>query len=213
MSSEHVQPNDPRQQSDAQRRTRKPKWVMTEAAWTKLLNALATDKDDGGTEYEKIRLKLIRIFEWNGVGPADELADETLNRVARHLDEGKQIDNLHGYIVGVAKVIVKEVKKKPKLTSLDETTESQLQAGTESVEPDARLHCFDRCLAALPSEKRYLIVEYYQDDKRDKIKRRQKLADELRIPLNALRIRAHRIRMGLEKDINKCLETEPERND
>ena len=213
MSSEYFQPNDSSKSSDAKKRTHKPKWVMTQAAWDKLLNAFSADQEEAGRQYEQIRSKLIRIFEWNGVGPADELADETFNRVARHLEEGKEIDNLLGYIVGVAKVIVKEVKKKRKLMSLDETTESQLQAGPEPVEPDTRQRCFDRCLTALPSEKRYLIVEYYQDDKRDKIKRRQKLADEIGIPLNALRIRAHRIRVGLEKDINKCLETEPERND
>src|SRR5262245_50862299 len=129
---------------------------MTQAAWEKLLKAFSADEEEAARQYEQARLKLIRIFEWNGVGPADELADETFNRVARDLDEGKPIESLLGYLVGVAKLVAKEARKKPKLISIDETTEDQLQAGTEMVEPDTRQQCFDRCLAALPSEKRYL---------------------------------------------------------
>ena len=210
MSSDDFQPEVPR---NTKSRRHKPKWVLDQEAWDKLLHAFSADEVEAARQYEKIRLKLIRIFEWNRVESADERADETLNIVARHLVENRQIDNLPGYIVGVAKNLVKEANKKPKLESLDETTESQLRAGPEPVEPDNRQRCFDRCLAALSSEKRYLIVEYYQDDKRDKIKRRQKLANALGIPLNALRIRAYRIRMELENCINQCLETELARNE
>lgn len=213
MSSDDFQPEVPPNKSDDKRKTRKPKWVLTEAAFNKLLSVLATNGDDGGEEYERIRLKLLRIFEWNRVGPVDELADETFNRVARHLLEGKEISNPIGFIVGVAKVIAGEVRRKRKPVSLDDVTEVQQQIEPEPVEPNPRQSCFDHCLAELPSEKRYLIVEYYKHEKGDKIKRRQKLADELGIPMNALRIRAHRIRMGLEKCIIKCLETGLARND
>ena len=187
---------------------------MTREALDKLLNAFAADREEAGRQYEQVRLKLIRIFEWIGVGPADELADETFNRVARHLDEGKEIENLLGYIVGVARHVAQEAKRKTKETSLEDTTEAQRQTAPEPVGPDnPRQRCFDHCLAELGSEKRYLITEYYQHEGSDKIKRRQKLADELGIPLNALRIRAHRIRMGLENCITKRLENEPARND
>lgn len=210
LSSDDFQPNDPPDQSNAKS---KPKWVMTKEAFDKLLNAFSSDRDEAAKLYERTRLKLCRFFEWKGVGPADELADETLDRVARHLDEGKQIDNLIGYIVGVAKLVYKEAIKRRTLVSLEDAPESLRKAEPERVEPDLRQQCFDRCLAELSSEKRYLIVEYYQHDKRDKINRREKLAAELGIPMNALRIRAHRIRMGLEQRIKECLKSGEDRND
>jgi hypothetical protein len=50
-----------------------------------------------------------------------------------------------------------------------------------------------------------LILQYYSDDKREKIDRRLSLARRLSIPLNALRSRAQRIRNRLEECVNGCL--------
>jgi len=186
---------------------------MTQAAFDKLLSSFAADRNDAGEQYERVRTKLFRVFEWHAVGPADELADETFNRVARRIDEGQQIDNLPGYIHGVAKIICKEVQKKHPPISLDEAPENQQQTTPEPVEPDTRHECFDHCLGLLSREKRDLIVEYYQQELRQKITRRQKLAERLGIPLNALRIRAHRIRMTLETCITQCLEMNQGRNE
>src|SRR6185295_14660850 len=151
----------------------------TQVAFDKLLSSFSPDRDEAGQQYERTRVKLCRIFEWYSVGPADELADETFNRAARRIDEGQKIDNLPGYIVGVAKIIVKEVKKKHQPISLDDAPDNQQQTAPEPVEPDARQECFDRCLDELSREKRDLIVEYYQQELRDKITRRQKLAERL----------------------------------
>jgi hypothetical protein len=52
---------------------------------------------------------------------------------------------------------------------------------------------------------REIILSYYQDERRAKIDRRKRLAEQLKISLDALRIRAHRIRKGLEKCIASCL--------
>lgn len=208
MISDDFQPCEPRDQIDAPSKTHdKPKWVMTQAAFDKLLNEFSPDRDEAAQKYEQTRTKLIRYFEWHSVGPADELADESFNRVARRLDEGQKIDNLLGFLHGVANMIRKEVLKKLPPVPLDDAPESQQQMAPEREEPDPRLECFDQCLEKLSSERQKLIVEYYQQELRYKIVRRQKLAERLGIPLNALRIRAHRIRMTLETCITKCLES------
>jgi hypothetical protein len=69
------------------------------------------------------------------------------------------------------------------------------------VEPDEgvslreqRLECLDCCLHELKPEQRELVVEYYRDAKRQKIDRRRELAARLGISMNALGIRAWRIR-------------------
>jgi predicted kinase len=45
---------------------------------------------------------------------------------------------------------------------------------------------------------------YFEEDSRSKIEGRKVLAGQLKIPLNALRIRVHRIRMQLEQCVREC---------
>ncbi len=179
-------------------------------AFEKLLAALAPDREEAGREYQRLRIKLIRYFEWRTVVPGDDWADETFNRVARRLDEGKVIDDVIGFIFGVARHLCQEAirdrDKEP--APLDETHESQYAPAPDSVEPDEREDCFDRCMEKLLPENRNLILEYYQEERRAKIQIRQRMAERLHIPLNALRIRAHRIRLTLEKCIKECMETQ-----
>jgi DNA-directed RNA polymerase specialized sigma24 family protein len=68
-----------------------------------------------------------------------------------------------------------------------------------------RIECFELCLEGLLPENRALILDYYQGEKSGKIGLRKQLAEKLGTPLNALRIRAHRIRMQLEKCVGECL--------
>jgi DNA-directed RNA polymerase specialized sigma24 family protein len=60
-----------------------------------------------------------------------------------------------------------------------------------------RLESLDRCLQKLKPEQRDLIGEYYRDTGREKIERRRDLANRLGITMNALGIRAYRIRDAL----------------
>jgi DNA-directed RNA polymerase specialized sigma24 family protein len=89
----------------------KTKWSLTTQAFEKLLNAFSLDREEGAAKYEVIRQKLIRYFEWRSIAQADEYADETINRVARRIDEGQQIENLSGYFYGVARMVSKEALK------------------------------------------------------------------------------------------------------
>jgi DNA-directed RNA polymerase specialized sigma24 family protein len=65
--------------------------------------------------------------------------------------------------------------------------------------------CLRRCIERLPLHNRELVLQYYQDEKRAKIDNRKLLAERLGIALNALRIRAHRIRAALQKCVEECL--------
>lgn len=194
--------------SHSESTTKNKKWSLTQQAFDKLLNAFSEDREEAGAKYELARRKLVRFFEWRSIESADEQADETLNRVARRLDEGQTIDNLMAYILAVAKLVWMEVIKTRQRAPIEiddpETTFQPVVA--QDVEPDARLECLDRCLDSIPGENRKLIIDYYQEERRLKIELRQELADRLQIPLNALRIRAHRIRLSLEKCITNCLQ-------
>ena len=156
----------------------------------------------------------MRFFEWRAVGAAEEYADETINRVARRIDEGQNIDKLMAYIFGVARVILKEATKDRERApiALDDAPEATRQKAPEPVDPDARQICLDQCLDELGVESRDLILSYYEGQGRAKIDNRQILADKLQIPLNALRIRVHRIKRTLENCLAECLQGAAARN-
>ena len=191
------------------------KWQLTSEAFQKLLACFSLDPEEAAREYELARRNLIRFFEWRSVPDADNWTDETINRAARRIDEGQKIENLMAYLYGIARRILKEVDRyrdrSPK--PLDEVTKNIKAKESEIIEPDARQVCFDRCLEELSGKDRDLILDYFQSEGGAKIRSRQGIADRLGIPLNALRIRVHRIRKTLENCISECLQVKLARND
>lgn len=187
----------------------KTKWTLTHDALEKLLNSFSPDRDEAAAQYEAMRRKLVRFFEWRGIDAADEHADETINRVARRIDEGQSIDNLKSYFYGVARMVYLEALRDREHApiALDDAIHDLREEITQEMEQDPRVVCLDRCLESLPPQNRYLIVNFYEEEKRAKIELRQDLADRLQISINALRIRAHRIRVNLEECISTCLQS------
>jgi DNA-directed RNA polymerase specialized sigma24 family protein len=93
----------------------------------------------------------------------------------------------------------------------DELDEQRVGAAPAvDAHPDPRLRdCLEACLASLPLESRTLILEYYQDQRRQKIDRRVRLADQLGLSANALRSRAQRVRDRLERCVRACAAGRP----
>lgn len=198
----------PDETSNARRQsTKHGPWVLTSQAFEKLLAKLSTDRDEAGQQYEMIRTRLIRYFESRAIDSAEARADETINRVARRLDEGQQIENLIGYMYRTAYLVFLEALKEPAHDEIDPERAPTIVPDPlfEDSEQERRQRCFDQCLHKLTAENRELILGYYREEGRTKIDLRKQLADGLRIPLNALRIRAHRIRTFLERCIAECL--------
>jgi hypothetical protein len=54
---------------------------------------------------------------------------------------------------------------------------------------------------------RSFILRYYQGDKRCRVENRHRMAEELDLPLNALRNRALRLREKIENCVSKCIST------
>jgi DNA-directed RNA polymerase specialized sigma24 family protein len=185
----------------------KHEWVLTKGAFDKLLACLADDPELAGEKYEELRRMLVKIFEWRGALFPEDCADETLNRVARRIDEGVEIRDIGGYAYGVARLVLLETTKAPdtRRVALDDFMATAPLV--ESTEEKIELACFEECLQQLPSDSREIIVQYYSEEKRAKINRRKELAARLGIPLNALRSRAQRTRDKLELCIIRCLRT------
>ena len=182
---------------------------LTEQAFIRLLERLGDDDDQAAKKYEDLRHTLIRSFEWRGAPFPEEHADETFNRLARKLDEGVEIRNLSDYTYTVARLVWLEALKgdHKRRAPLDELEHEPIALDTsrEMTEKEDHLNCLDDCLAALPSESRDLIMEYYVDEKRGRIDRRRDLAERLGLRRDALANRAQRLRDKLEQCVTRCL--------
>ncbi len=146
------------------------------------------------------------------------MADETLNRVARRLEDGETIyaGQFSSYAYGVARNVLREHARGPEPRSqpldallppshphLSPSEEEEKALARESSE--RRLECLESCAGALPEDARLLILSYYEGASGERIDRRRQLAERLGVPANSLRIRAHRIRARLEKCVNACV--------
>jgi DNA-directed RNA polymerase specialized sigma24 family protein len=170
-----------------------------------LLAQLDTDRERAGERYEIIRRKLVRLFEWRGCEAAEDLTDETFNRVARRLSEGVALrSEPYGYFCGVAHLVYKEVLRQSsrQRRALESGDWPPPEPGPEADDP--QLECLRRCLKGLTEGERELVLRYHQGE--NNIRNRQALARDLEIQLNAVRIRVHRIRRKLEDCVKRCLE-------
>ncbi|HSN88035.1 MAG TPA: hypothetical protein VL025_14855 [Thermoanaerobaculia bacterium] len=171
-----------------------------------LLAFLSPDRDLAGVQYEAIRRRLVRLFEWRGCDNPEDLADETINRVARRIHEGTPVlsPDPYSYFCGVAHLVTKEfARRAARERAALERDEWQPIPFSEEDEEDGRLDCLRHCLERLPHDQRQLVLRYHQED--DHIRSRQTLSQDLGIPMNALRIRVHRIRRKLEDCVRDCL--------
>lgn len=183
------------------------KWTPTQQSFEKLLATFSSDHDEAGRIYVQVRLKLLRLFERHGVADADRCVDVTLDRVMRRLDEGEAIANIMGFIYTVAAYIRKEDwTEQKKVRDAEDEIKSQTELKQrKGVEENPLQFCLERCLGDLPVETRKLIEDYYSEDGSAKIRLRRQMAKALGIEMNALRLRAHRIRLSLETCVKECV--------
>jgi DNA-directed RNA polymerase specialized sigma24 family protein len=178
----------------------------------RLLKALDPDRDNAGEEYERIRQRLTRLFIWRGCANADELTDRTMERVTRRLDEGADIytDSVYAFFHGVALRVMQESWREAARVSAIAKDPTLVQPPAEADDIDAdgdrerRLACLKRCLAKMPARSRELL-HVYHGQKGTAVSARRQLAHALAVPLTTLRLRMHRLRMGLRACIEECL--------
>jgi RNA polymerase sigma factor (sigma-70 family) len=174
--------------------------VLTQAAFDSLLAWLDSDREKAGKKYEDIRRRLIKIFTCRGCHEAEDLADETINRVTSKVDQvaGGYAGDPALYFYGVANKIHHEyLRRKPPAAVAPPAILTQ--------DIEQEYECLEECMRRISPASRELIMQYYREEKRAKIDHRKELAERLGIALNALRIRAHRVRASLQQCVRECL--------
>jgi DNA-directed RNA polymerase specialized sigma24 family protein len=182
---------------------------LTQDLFDGLLARLDSDREQAGYKYEEMRRKLIKLFECRGCSNPAELADETINRGAKKLNEGQElwVEDPAIYCYGVARNVLKE-----SFRFSGRQVPIECLEGLQGVWPEHKSHEeeLEACLAHLdillremPAESRELITSYYQGEKSAKIQGRRVLAQSLGIPVSALRIRAYRIKEKLRRTLKR----------
>jgi DNA-directed RNA polymerase specialized sigma24 family protein len=195
---------------------KKRDWTLNPHAFQRLLTWLDEGANSDGQKYLEMRRRLAAYFDRKNCPTPDELADDTLNRVARRLEEEGAIegDTPARYCYIVARFVfmehLREVQKNNTLVhDLRQHPHADapvaFEADDEEKIQEQRLNCLEQCLKRLESASRELIARYYVGKARVKIEHRRALAEELGITMNALSIRACRIRERLEACVRECL--------
>ena len=173
--------------------------VLRQEDFDRLLAWLDQDRERAGLAYEKIRWRLITIFAARECPVPEELADETMDRVARRVADIREtyVGDKALYFLGVANNVPHEYLKRP--------APAEPPPENDTEETERAYLCLERCLERLPADSKLLIRRYYSEEKQAKIELRKQLADELGVSLNTLRLRALRIREKLQACIERCL--------
>lgn len=185
--------------------------MLTKDSLEKLLLYLDEDRERAGENYETLRVGLVRFFEWRGCAFPEEHADETIDRVARKIVQGEEIRNIHSYVTAVARFVFMEFLKEREKYQAALGQLPQEPVRQELPDEDARLECVRKCLQTLAPENAQLMMAYYQDEGRNKIEIRKKLAQQLGISPHTLRMRLQRLRAKLEECVMDCLRQQPNR--
>jgi DNA-directed RNA polymerase specialized sigma24 family protein len=171
----------------------------------RFLNWLNPDRELAGKRYEMIRRRLIVIFTSKGKDQPEKMADNCIDIVIRKAQE--IVPTYHGdplnYFLGVARNVIK--KMDPKFVPVEEVDVSEDTVGRQT-ETERRYGCLEQCLDQIGSASRELVLEYNRHKGKAKIDQHAALAKQLGITVNALRIRAHRIRETLESCVKRCVE-------
>jgi DNA-directed RNA polymerase specialized sigma24 family protein len=199
-----------------QRAEAKKNWAMSSGAFHRLLAWLDQGADSEGEGFLEMRRRLVAYFDRKNCPDADELADETLNRVARRLEEEGRIESetpaKYCYITARF-VFMESLRDKERAgVPLDDARALEARQPTTAEADEKRLRekmldCLEHCSEKLEAASREIIFRYYFGEERVKIENRRALAGSLNISVNALSIRACRIRDKLESCVGKCAES------
>jgi DNA-directed RNA polymerase specialized sigma24 family protein len=174
------------------------------AAWQKLLEFIAREGGEPNEAYRSMRRRLLKFFAWRGSHNVEELADETLTRVALKLAQAEvQAPSPVAFVLGVARMIDREWKRREgRWVGLGDATVDAVPTVSDAGK-ERLLAALELCLQQLSDADRSLLLRYHEPRGERRAAVRQAIADELATALNALRVRMHRMRLQIEDCVQR----------
>jgi DNA-directed RNA polymerase specialized sigma24 family protein len=151
---------------------------IVSGGYDKLLLLLGRNEHEAARAYKKLREKLLTYFECRRISPAEDHADEVMHRIAAKAAAGEAIEDINRYAIGIARFVRLESFRSPKTVSIDDDPGSENFNSISfdpalAVQPDVlmdgddtndTLTCLRKCLDALGSDNRELLLAYYETD-------------------------------------------------
>jgi DNA-directed RNA polymerase specialized sigma24 family protein len=168
--------------------------ALNKSEFETLLAWLAPARDQAGERYESTRRMLTRYFECRRCVPADEYVDETIDRVARRLAAGEQIQcaDPNAYFRGVARNLCLECQKQRSRQAKVAQLSLPVQSDWSPLPA-----CLAHCLHRLSRDRRQLLEAYY-------LNQREELPARLGITPNAVRLRVFKEKRRLRDCMVRC---------
>ena len=185
---------------------------LSDDSFDRLLEVFGSDPDTASRRYQQLRRTIVRLLERRGASFSEDLADETMFRVANSLssDVAVRIDDPLRYFTAVAHNVYKQVlrERMHEASVLKHLPTVETQSDDDEVK--AELEHLRKALEALSAQERELLTEYYGEAGGDLRSAREHLARRMNIPPNALRIRVHHARERLAREVKKVKSVESE---
>ncbi len=148
-----------------------------------------------------MRFRLCTFFAHRHCSFADELADETINRLILKVSE-EEIENKIASCYGVARNVYRESLRKER-THLDIDELSIAAKAPE--EPSFSSECLDQCLDKLAPDTRTLLLDYFSEARSAKIELHRRISESLATSQTALRMRVMRTKQKLKVCVQECM--------
>ena len=179
----------------------KSKKEVTREKFASFLEWLSPDRDSAGEEYERLRFRLCTFFSQRQCSFADELADETINRVILKSAE-ERIESKIAYCYGVAKNVYRESLRKER-THID-IDEVNIAAKVPEEQSFSR-ECLDKCLENLSPDSSSLLLDYFSEAKLAKVELHRRISESLKVTQTALRMKVMRTKQKLKSCVEECM--------
>ncbi len=167
-----------------------------------LFEWLGSTREEGEKKYREIENRLFRLLLKRGCTDPENCVAEAIDRVTLKLPELKESyeGNPLWYFIRVALYVHQEHLHRKEIP-FETVPDEVIQPATI----DLAGECLRECLAHLVVGQRNLVLDYHVNIKKAKIDLHRRMAEELGLTTNALRLRVHRLRSALEKCVLACL--------
>lgn len=184
------------------------KFELDKVSFNRLMNWLHTDYDTATELYFDIHQKLVFYFLIRECAEAEELADETFDRVMVKLSEEEIVHDGSPlrYFYSIAKFIHQEYERNKNL-QLEEAIlfdrEAEIFDENEEKEILQNQDYLKKCVSTLKTPDRKLLMEYYGVESGRELEKREDIAKKNNLTTNSLRVKIFRLRNKLKKCVEK----------
>jgi DNA-directed RNA polymerase specialized sigma24 family protein len=186
---------------------RKHGWQLTQESLDRLLVALHPNQEIAVARYQRLHGRLVLFFMRYRFSLPEDLADEVINRLAGKLVNGGSITNMEAFALGMARMVAYEeqARRSREQRGYKEFERNRLNTEHTSYEREVVLETMQQELNSLPPTGRKMLEQYHDGRGEERIRVRQRLAEEMGVTIGTLRKRVFDIQSLLRRRLKQAV--------